>query len=104
MDKMRIDNVTVYNDILGILDKLSEDWEYSEDVTPETYLISDLGFESIDLVVLGTTIEKKYDKKLPFARFFAELGLREIKDIRLGELVDFVYQNLNSHSEPIANG
>ena len=52
----------VFSDILGILNKLSEDWEYGEEITPETFFIGDLGFESIDLVVLATTIEKKYQK------------------------------------------
>lgn len=95
-DKMSLDRIAVYNDILGILKKLSDDWEYSEEITPNTYLLSDLGFESIDLVVLGTTLEKKYEKKLPFAQFYAEVGLREVRDIRIGEFTDFVFENLNS--------
>lgn len=93
---MNLDSATVRGDILSILDKLSEDWEYTEEITSDTYFISDLGFESIDLVVLGTTLEKKYEKKLPFARFYAEVGLREVRDISLGEFVDFVVRNVNS--------
>ena len=86
----------VYNDITAILNKLSEDWEYSEEITPETFFAADLGFESIDLVVLATNIEKRYQKQFPFAQFFAEVGQREVRDVQVGELVDFVFANLNS--------
>jgi len=98
MDMTQVNKESVYKDIIGILDKLSEDWEYSEEITPDTYLIDDLGFESIDLVVLGTTIEKLYKEPLPFAQFFVEVGQREVRDICLGELVDFVFRNLNGMS------
>ena len=89
----------VYNDITAILNKLSEDWEYYEEITPETFFVADLGFESIDLVVLATTIEKRYQKQFPFAQFFAEVGQREVRDVKLGEFVNFIFQNLNSSPE-----
>lgn len=86
---------TIFEGIINILNMMSDDWEYADEIRLETYLIADLGFESIDIVVLGTTIEKQYKRSLPFAKFFAEIGQREIRDIRLDELVGFVYGNLN---------
>jgi acyl carrier protein len=86
----------VYDEIMGILKKLSGDWEYYEEITPRTFFAADLGFESIDLVVLATNIEKQYQKQFPFAQFFAEVGQRDVRDVQVGELVDFVFANLNS--------
>jgi acyl carrier protein len=86
----------VYDTIFGILDKLADDWEYTEEITPETNLIGDLGLESIDIVVLATSIQNHYQKPLPFAQFFAEIGQRKIRDVCIDEFADFIHQNLNS--------
>jgi hypothetical protein len=62
----------LFNDLLTILDELSEDWEYS-----------------------GMAIEEHYKQAFPFAEFLAEVGQREVQDIRVGEIVDFIYQHLD---------
>ena len=47
--------------------------------------------ESLDLVVLGTAIQKRHGK-LPFAELLAEIGQRPVeeRDLSVGELVAFV--------------
>ena len=94
MPEVARDNV--YQTIRELIRKLAEDWEYEEEITQDTMLVADLGLESIDVVVLGTTIQNEYDCTLPLAEFMAMVGQREHKDIRIGELVDFVHQNLNA--------
>lgn len=84
----------VYETVRDLIAKLAADWDFEGDVTPETLLVADLGLESIDVVVLGTTIQNEYDCTLPLAEFMAEVGQREVRDIRIRELVDFVHQNL----------
>ena len=84
----------LFNDLIGLLDSLSEDWEYSDPITGETYLIEHLGFESIDIVILCTNVEQQYGRALPFAEFLAEIGQREVRDIRIDELVDFFHRHL----------
>ena len=86
----------IFDTLRGMLDQMLGDWEYSGQITPETFLVSDLGLESLDIVVLGETIQKHYQETLPFAQFLAEIGQREIRDIRLDEFVEFIYQHLNS--------
>lgn len=86
----------VYQTVRELIEKLAEDWEYEDDITAETMLVADLGLESIDVVVLGTTIQNEYDCTLPLAEFMAEIGQREQRDIRISELVDFVHQHLNA--------
>ena len=85
----------IFGTLLGILNHMSNDWEYSGEITPSTFLVADLGFESIDVVVLGTVVQKHYDQSMPFSEFFAEIGQREVRDIRIDEFVEFIYQHLN---------
>ena len=85
----------VLADVLNLLNQLARDWEYSGEISPETYLFADLGFESIDAVVLASFIQERYKQQFPFPQLLAELGQREVKDIRLGELVDFIHCHLN---------
>lgn len=80
--------------LAGILELMSEsqgDWEYTGDIGPETHLLSDLGLGSLDLVVLGTMIQKRFGR-LPFADYLAEIGQLPVeeRDLTVGELVAFV--------------
>src|SRR3954452_5137297 len=81
----------VLEDLLGLLTELPGDWEYTGDLDTDTRLLGDLALESLDLVVLGTTIQERYGR-LPFSDFLAEIGRRplEERDITVGELVAFV--------------
>ncbi len=87
----------IMNDLLEFMAAMAEDWEYGGDIGPDTYMFAHLGFESLDLVVLGTSIQERYGR-LPFAEFLAEIGQRPERDVTVGELVSFVCDNL---SEPV---
>jgi acyl carrier protein len=82
-------------DMVGIMREMT-DWDYSEEITDETRFFADLGFESIDAVVFGESIEAHYRRRFPYADFLRELGEREQRDLRVGELVDFLHRHLNS--------
>lgn len=90
----------VFDTLLGIMNQLADDWEYSGEITSETFLVADLGLESIDIVVLATTMQNRYKQSLPFAQFFGKIGQREIRDIRIDEFVEFVHQHLNNTDSP----
>jgi len=85
-------------DVVRVLGQLADDWEYYGEITPQTRLFADMGLESLDIVVLATSIQEHYGRVMPFPEFFAELGQREIRDISVGEWVDFVYKHLNEAS------
>jgi acyl carrier protein len=70
--------------------------EYSGDIDGNTLFFGDLGLASIDAVVFGETLEEHYGRKLPFHLFMADLGRRAVRDIPIGELVDFLHQHLNA--------
>lgn len=73
-----------------MLQELARDWDYASEIGPETRLFADLGFESLDAVVLGTAIQERYRRTMPFAELLAEIGLRPKPDLTVGELVEFI--------------
>jgi acyl carrier protein len=80
--------------VLRTLQELSRDWEYSKDITEETGLFADLGFESLDAVVLGTSIQEHYRRPMPFAELLADIGQREVRELTIGELVSFIERHV----------
>src|SRR5688572_24596637 len=87
---MRVD-LELVREILDLLQELAGDWEYSGEITSQTRLLADLGLESLDLVVIGTSIQQRYGR-LPFSEFLVEIGERPIseRDVSVAELVAFV--------------
>lgn len=64
--------------------------EYSGPIGPATRFFADLGFSSIDAVVLAETLEQRYERKFPFHEFLEELRRRQATDIEIGELASFL--------------
>lgn len=91
----KVSKETIFQDLLVILDQLSEDWEYSGEITLDTLVLGDLELESIDLVVLGECIEEHYGQPIPFVEYLTELAQREKSDITMSDLVDFIQTHLN---------
>lgn len=92
---MTLDKAQVEAEVLELISELAEDWEFEGEVTADTFLIRDLGLESLDLVVLGTTIQFKYGE-LPFSEYLASLGQLPVeeRDVTVAGLVTFITDNL----------
>ena len=73
-----------------MLQELARDWDYAGEIGPETRLFADLGFESLDAVVLGTAIQERYQQAMPLAELLTEIGLRPKPDLTVRELVEFI--------------
>jgi len=84
--------------VLHTIEDLARDWDYSLPVGPESLLFSELGLESLDVVVLGTAIQEHYRKLMPFAEFLAEIGQRGRNDLSIAELVDFVHAHTSGEN------
>lgn len=93
----------VMEDVLMLLKKVADDWEYSGEVTPETRFFADMGLQSLDVVVLGTAVQEHYGRVLPFMKLFAEMGQRSIPDIPVGEWVDFIHRELEKPRDEVAS-
>ena len=91
-----VSSETILGDVLTLLQQLARDWEYSGEIDPDTYLFADLGFESIDAVVLASFVQQHYGRPFPFPQLLAEIGHREVKDLRVGELAEFIRVHLES--------
>lgn len=68
--------------------------EYSAPIGRETLFFGELGFMSIDAVVLGETLRERYGQELPFQRFLAAAAQRGAEDLTVGELADFLAEQL----------
>ncbi len=73
-----------------------ENRDYSGEITPDTRFFADLGFVSIDAVLLGERLEAHFQRPLPFPQFLSELAERNVSDIRVGELAEFLTRWLNA--------
>jgi acyl carrier protein len=104
-DGATVDRSAVLTDVLDLVNELADDWEFDGEVTPETFFIKDLGLESLDLVVLGTSIQYRYGQ-LPFAEYLAELGQRPVeeRDVTIDDVVEFIVTNVPSTSAAGALG
>ncbi|MEE8170343.1 MAG: phosphopantetheine-binding protein [Phycisphaerae bacterium] len=89
-------------DLIRILTELRDDWEYSGEITEKTGLFTDLEFESIDAVALGSAIEDHYNQSLPFSEFLTKAGERQAKDIYVAELIDFLTEHVRADARPRA--
>jgi len=89
-----MDRESVRSIVIDMLKELREDWEYSGELTEETGIFQDLGFESIDAVALGAAIEERFGQPLPFAEFLTHARDQNVKDITIARLLDFLMVHL----------
>lgn len=82
---------------MRLLEQLSEDWDYDEEITGATWLFSDLGFQSLDAVVLGNTLQERFGRPIPFADLLVDIGQRSVNDVTVDEWVDFTTKSLQSY-------
>jgi acyl carrier protein len=91
---MNIPRNQIQDYVLRKLQELSQDWDNPAEISQASLLFSELGFESLDAVVLGVAIQEHFGRQLPFAELLAELG-EQRRDLSIAELIDFVYLHLS---------
>ena len=79
--------------IMKTLGDVSRDWDYSDPITAGTGLFTQLGLESLDAVILATSIQDHYKCEMPFSTLFAEIGESQ-RDLTVGELIAFVEKHV----------
>ena len=82
-------------EVLELLNSVVQDWEFEGSIGAGTRLFADLAFESLDLVILGAKVQEHFGQPLPFPQLFAEIGQREVRDLTIGEWVDFIDRHIN---------
>lgn len=89
-------------DVLQDLEEILRNFqgrEYSGVITADTSFFGDLGLASIDAVVLGETLQEKYNLSFPFHEFLAELRQQGAEDLTLGEIAGYLHQYLQAVKE-----
>jgi acyl carrier protein len=80
--------------VLALLKQLANDWEYEGEISAETYLFSELGFQSLDVVILGNTLQEQYGQPIPYSELLADIGKRPLNDTNVGEWIEFTCRHL----------
>ncbi len=82
--------------LVALLEDFTQDWDHelSGQMTRETRLLADLGFESIDIIQLVVAIEEEIThKKMPFDQLLMKDG-RYVDDLSIGQIADFLARHL----------
>jgi acyl carrier protein len=88
----------IQGNVIEILEEMTRDWDtgFSGKIGPDTQLMKDLTFESIDIVMLIVAIEEKFGKKgLPFDTLLMVDG-RYVEDLKVSEITGFLANNLGT--------
>lgn len=94
MQKLEVGTVvetveTVQARIIGILGELTADWDLDLDIGPDTTMVGDIGFASIDFIQLVVAIENAYKRKLGFQDLLMRNGAY-VSDLSVREFAVFV--------------
>ena len=89
-----VTTVAIRADLVRIIRDLRDDWDWSAEVTDQTGLFRELGFESIDVVALGSMLEEHFGQTLPFAELLTKAKEEQVRDISVGDLLAFLVENL----------
>ena len=97
--KLVVEKDTILKDVLEILEDMTCDWEmgFAGAIDSQTHLVADLEFESIDVVQLAVAVEEHFNRQnLPFQKLFMTVDGYYVDDLRVLDLVDFLYASLNN--------
>lgn len=92
-----VERNAILDNIISLLKDMTSDWEmgFLNPIGQETLFVADLGFKSIQFVELAIAIESRFkSQNLPFQELFTP-DKGEFNDLRVSELVDFLYVFLN---------
>lgn len=90
-------HAAVRDSILTILTDIVQDWDLEMDgeIAPDSLLVANLGFSSVDFVELATSIEELYpDVELDFDGLIIKDG-RLVEDLTVDQVASFVVRRLN---------
>lgn len=92
---------TIVADLTGMIADIIQDWdlEFTGGITESTGLVADLGFQSIDVVMLVGEVHKHYGRRdLPFEKLLVTSG-GSAREITVRDLADFLHLHLNGNGD-----
>jgi acyl carrier protein len=100
-DQSTYSKAVILDAIIRILEEITYDWdlEFDDEIGPDTKLITDLGFESIDVVQFVVAMEEHFRRRgLPWEEFLMVDG-RYVDEIRIDDAAAFLHRCLNNHEK-----
>jgi len=94
MDQRQSDSVLLEVAKL-VREVIGEEWATDLPITLESSFADDLELESIEFVALAERLKEKYGKRVDFAGWLAKKELREIIELRVGDLVELIVRCLS---------
>lgn len=88
-----VSEVQILADLTAMLRDF-EGREYSGPIGAETWFFADMGFASIDAVVLAETLSEKYALSIPLHQLMAKAAESGKEDLTLGELASLIHAEL----------
>lgn len=95
-----LDKESILKRMVGILEEMTSDWDtdLESPMSADTKLVSELGFESIDVVQLIVEIEESFKcRDLPFEDLLMADG-RYVDELAIGNAVDFLHSHLGAEA------
>ena len=91
----------IEKDVIEILSDMTTDWDLPNPapVNPETRLMADLAFESIDVVQLVVAIEAHFERRQMHFEHLLMVDGRYVEELQVKQIVDFLGKTL---AEPAA--
>lgn len=89
----------VLTEVAAMLRSILDEYALDDiEIEGETRFHDDLELESVDLVTLAGMLAERYGERVNLAEFIADLGLEEIIELTVGQLVEHVTTALNEPS------
>jgi acyl carrier protein len=86
----------IEKDVVDILSDMTTDWDldFEGPVSPQTRLMADLAFESIDVVQLVVAIEAHFQRRQMHFEHLLMVDGRYVEELQVGQIVDFLDKTL----------
>ncbi len=85
--------------VIATLEDLMQDWEIEEPIGPETRVVADLGFESIDLIQMIGALERAFRQRGGALVDMLVANGRYVDDLSVGEITDGIAVRIGRNAE-----
>src|SRR5262245_18073069 len=91
---MSVTREEVFKHFVGLLPQVSKEWDPDEEITDQTHLLGDMNWRSIEVIMLAHQTQEHYGTAFPFNDFFSRSAEKKVRDLTVGEWVEFVHSLL----------
>ncbi|MEO3776502.1 phosphopantetheine-binding protein [Micromonospora sp. B11E3] len=87
---MSVDQARILAEVAEMLHAIRDDAGVDGEITMATRFQDDLEMESIDVISLAGRLQVRYGNAVNFAQFVAGLDLDSVRELRVGQLVEYI--------------